>query len=103
MSKPPPSARRPAAGDEAALHARIQALVLAARQTVARGVDLVQVRTNFEIGRHIVEPRHDVGIRRVRREPEMHCGVSGHFHVGRQARRFVRQDVLAGGLSRTGG
>ena len=37
------------------LYARIHALVLAARQTVARGVDLVQVRTCFEIGRHIVE------------------------------------------------
>lgn len=30
-------------------------LVLSARTTVARGVDLVQVHTNFEIGRHIVE------------------------------------------------
>jgi predicted nuclease of restriction endonuclease-like (RecB) superfamily len=38
-----------------ALYASIHALVLAARQTVARGVDLVQVRTSFEIGRHIVE------------------------------------------------
>ena len=37
------------------LYARIHALVLAARQTVARSVDLVQVRTCFEIGRHIVE------------------------------------------------
>ena len=41
--------------DEIALYERIRALVVAARQTVARGVDLVQVRTNFEIGRHIVE------------------------------------------------
>ena len=38
-----------------ALYARIHSLVVAARQTVARGVDLVQVRTCFEIGRHIVE------------------------------------------------
>ena len=37
------------------LYERIRELVLAARQTVARGVDLVQVHTNFEIGRHIVE------------------------------------------------
>jgi len=29
--------------------------VIAARQTVARGVDLVQVHTSFEIGRYIVE------------------------------------------------
>lgn len=41
--------------DEAALHARIRALVIAARQRIARGIDLVQVWTNFEIGRHIVE------------------------------------------------
>jgi len=44
-----------AADGEAALYQRIRELVVAARQTVARGVDLVQVRTNFEIGRHIVE------------------------------------------------
>jgi len=33
----------------------IRGLVFAARATVARGVDLVQVHTNFEIGRRIVE------------------------------------------------
>ncbi|MDB5332152.1 MAG: hypothetical protein JWP03_3303, partial [Phycisphaerales bacterium] len=33
----------------------IRALIAAARTTVARGVDLVQVHTNFEIGRRIVE------------------------------------------------
>ena len=37
------------------LYARVRDLVVGARETVARGVDLVQVRTNFEIGRHIVE------------------------------------------------
>jgi len=41
--------------DESALYRRIRDLILAARQTVARGVDLVQVHTNFEIGRRIVE------------------------------------------------
>jgi predicted nuclease of restriction endonuclease-like (RecB) superfamily len=41
--------------DEAALYERIRKLIVAARQTVARGIDLVQVHTNFEIGRHIVE------------------------------------------------
>jgi predicted nuclease of restriction endonuclease-like (RecB) superfamily len=41
--------------DEVALYERIRELIFAARQTVARGVDLVQVHTNFEIGRHIVE------------------------------------------------
>jgi len=40
---------------ENTLYERIRELILAARQTVARGVDLVQVHTNFEIGRHIVE------------------------------------------------
>ena len=40
---------------EVSLYARVRDLVVSARQTVARGVDLVQVRTNFEIGRHIVE------------------------------------------------
>ncbi len=40
---------------ESELYARIRELVLAARQTVARGVDLVQVHTNFQIGRYIVE------------------------------------------------
>ena len=42
-------------GSEENLYARVRDLVVSARQTVARGVDLVQVRTNFEIGRHIVE------------------------------------------------
>ena len=39
----------------AALYTHIRELIVAARQTVARGVDLVQVHTNYEIGRHIVE------------------------------------------------
>ena len=33
----------------------IRELIVGARTTVARGVDLVQVHTNFEIGRRIVE------------------------------------------------
>lgn len=40
---------------EKALYERIRELIVTARQTVARGVDLVQVHTNFEIGRHIIE------------------------------------------------
>jgi hypothetical protein len=32
-----------------------RALIESARNTVASGVDLVQVHTNFEIGRHLVE------------------------------------------------
>lgn len=43
----------PGKGD--GLYALVRDLVVSARQTVARGVDLVQVCTNFEIGRHIVE------------------------------------------------
>lgn len=39
---------------ESALYSSIRSLVLSARNTVARGVDLVQVRTNFQIGRHVV-------------------------------------------------
>jgi hypothetical protein len=33
----------------------IRDLVSGARTTIARGVDLIQVHTNFEIGRRIVE------------------------------------------------
>jgi predicted nuclease of restriction endonuclease-like (RecB) superfamily len=44
-----------AAATQDTLYQRIRELVVTARQTVARGIDLVQVRTNFEIGRHIVE------------------------------------------------
>ena len=40
---------------ESALFANIRALIESARSTIARGIDLVQVHTNFEIGRHIVE------------------------------------------------
>lgn len=51
---------QPAPADsEVALYTNIRALVAAARSTVARGVDLVQVHTNFEIGRHIVEFEQD--------------------------------------------
>ncbi len=37
------------------LYEDIRALVLSASQTIARGVDLLQVYTNYEIGRRIVE------------------------------------------------
>jgi len=40
---------------DTALYERIRELVVAARSTVARGVDLVQVHTSFQIGRHIIE------------------------------------------------
>ena len=54
MKKVPPTASA-ASEAELTLYSSIRSLVLSARNTVARGVDLVQVRTNFEIGRHIVE------------------------------------------------
>ncbi len=44
-----------ASDGESALFASIRALIESARRTIARGVDLVQVNTNFEVGRHIVE------------------------------------------------
>ena len=37
------------------LYEDIRTLVLSARQTIARGVDLLQVHTNYEIGRRIFE------------------------------------------------
>jgi len=37
------------------LYEDIRALVLSAHQTIARGVDLLQVHTNYEIGRRIFE------------------------------------------------
>lgn len=37
------------------LYEDIRALVLSARKTIARGVDLLQVHTNYEIGRRIFE------------------------------------------------
>ena len=40
--------------NEAVLYERIRELVVNARRTVARGIDRVQVQTNFEIGRHVV-------------------------------------------------
>lgn len=44
-----------ASDGESALFASLRALIESARRTIARGVDLVQVNTNFEVGRHIVE------------------------------------------------
>ena len=41
--------------NESRLLVSIRELIVSARRTVARGVDIVQVLTNFEIGRRIVE------------------------------------------------
>ena len=43
------------AASEVALLGRLRDLIAAARLSVARGVDLVQVHTSFQIGRHMVE------------------------------------------------
>lgn len=39
---------------ETVLHEHIRELIIAARQTVASDVDLVQVHTNYDIGWHII-------------------------------------------------
>jgi predicted nuclease of restriction endonuclease-like (RecB) superfamily len=52
MTKP---LRQPKSASEGLLYSQIRALIMAARKAVSRGVDLVQVHTCFEIGRHIVE------------------------------------------------
>ncbi len=57
-------------GDEVELLGRIRELILAARKTIARGVDLVQVRTNYEIGHYIVE-HEQLGERRARYGKEL--------------------------------
>ncbi|WP_246448304.1 YhcG family protein [Roseateles oligotrophus] len=52
MSKKPVTTAAPSA--DPMLYGQLRELILSARVSVARGVDLIQVRTNFEIGRHIV-------------------------------------------------
>jgi hypothetical protein len=54
MPKTPRTA--PVAADPTStLFTRLRSLIESAHNTIARGVDLVQMHTNFEIGRHIVE------------------------------------------------
>jgi predicted nuclease of restriction endonuclease-like (RecB) superfamily len=55
MNKGISKTRTTKASIETSLYKQIRKLIVTARQTVARGVDLIQVLTNFEIGRHIVE------------------------------------------------
>lgn len=52
-----------APSSEANLYQSVRDLILNARKTVVRGVDLVQVHTNFEIGRHIVEHEQKGSVR----------------------------------------
>jgi hypothetical protein len=44
--------------DSPSLYETIRSLVLSARQSAARGVDLLQVDTNYEIRRRMVEQEH---------------------------------------------
>lgn len=54
-SKLPQAKTPPVPKSDKLLYAVIRELILSARETISRGVDLVQVRTNFEIGRRIFE------------------------------------------------
>jgi predicted nuclease of restriction endonuclease-like (RecB) superfamily len=75
------SARR----DSSRLYDGIRSLVLSARQNVARGVDLLQVCTNYEIGRRIFEheqkgaDRAKYGMEIVR---ELAARLTGEFGAG---------------------
>lgn len=66
------------ANNDQLLYERIRDLVVDARSTVARGVDLVQVRTNFEIGRHIVEHEQQ-GALRAAYGKEVLTRLAGHL------------------------
>jgi hypothetical protein len=63
------------------LLADIRGLILSARNTVARGIDLVQVHTNFEIGRHIVEHEQHGKAR----------AAYGHEVIGQLAERLTEE------------
>jgi len=58
--------------------ADIRHLIASARATVARGVDLVQVHTSFEIGRRIVE-QEQKGAQRAAYGKELLRDVSGRL------------------------
>lgn len=79
------SSRRAGATGEGRLYRYIREIIIAARRSVARGVDLVQVHTNFEIGRHIVEHeqqgarRADYGVKVIKTLAER---LSGEFGAG---------------------
>lgn len=82
------------------LYEDIRALVLSARQTIARGVDLLQVHTNYEIGRRIVNQEQH-GQDRAEYGKELLAGLSAQltsefgngFSVSNL--RYMRQFYLA--------
>ena len=65
----------------------IRELIAGARTTVARGVDLVQVHTNFEIGRRIVQEEQ-------RGKDRAAYGEEVIKDFGRPADGRVRQGIL---------
>jgi predicted nuclease of restriction endonuclease-like (RecB) superfamily len=75
-------------GADTTLYARIRELILSARQSVARGINLVQVYTNFEIGRHIIEHEQQGKGR----------AAYGQKVVGQLAKRLTEE--FGGGYSR---
>ena len=82
------------------LYEGIRSLVLSARHTIARGVDLLQVYTNYEIGRRIVEQEQQ-GKGRARNGTEMikelAARLTGEFGNGFSTSnlKYMRQFYLA--------
>jgi len=82
------------------LYEGIRSLVLSARQTVAHGVDLLQVYTNYEIGRRIVEQeqqgkdRAKYGAEMIK---ELAARLTGEFGNGFSTSnlKYMRQFYLA--------
>ena len=73
--------------DSTELYDGIRLLVLSARQAVARGVNLLQVHTNYEIGRRIVE-REQGGADRAQYGKEVIMELAERLTSG------IRQGVL---------
>jgi predicted nuclease of restriction endonuclease-like (RecB) superfamily len=86
--------------DSNPLYDGIRSLVLSARQSAARGVDLLQVYTNYEIGRRIVEQEQQGADRaQYGREllNELAARLTGEFGNGFSVSnlRYMRQFYLA--------
>ena len=82
------------------LYEDIRALVLSARQTIARGVDLLQVHTNYEIGRRIVnQEQHGQDRAEYGKEllADLSARLTGEFGNGFSVSnlRYMRQFYLA--------
>ncbi|SNS36357.1 Predicted nuclease of restriction endonuclease-like (RecB) superfamily, DUF1016 family [Granulicella rosea] len=82
------------------LYDEIRTLVLSARQTIARGVDLLQVRTNYEIGRRIVEQeQHGKGRAEYGKDllNDLSARLAGEFGSGfsRSNLEYMRRFYLA--------